>query len=63
LDIKKRHLNIIGIHGQLLSPEEIGKVLDERKKQWQPPDRKVRKGVFKRYTQGAVSAMKGAYME
>lgn len=63
LDIKNRHLNIIGIHGQLLSPEGIEKVLAERRKKWQPPDRKLRNGVFKRYTQGAVSAMKGAYME
>ncbi|WP_026486768.1 dihydroxy-acid dehydratase [Caldanaerobius polysaccharolyticus] len=63
LDIPNRKLNIVGISGKVCSNEEIEKVLAERKSRWQPPDKKVRKGVFKRYTDNALSAIKGAGLE
>jgi len=63
LNIKERKINIIGIKGKTYKLEEIEKILEERKKDWKPIEGKPRKGVFGRYTKGAVSAMKGAYLE
>lgn len=63
LDIMNRSMNIVGIKGIKCSSEEVEKVLNERKLQWKPPEFKNRKGIFKRYTEGALSAMKGAGLE
>jgi len=63
LDIPGRKLSIIGIAGENKTPEEISKVLTVRKANWKLPERKPHKGVLKRYTQSAVSAMAGAYMK
>lgn len=63
LDINGRKLNIVGIKGESRKPEEVEKVLEERKTDWSIPKIEIRKGIFGRYTRGAVSAMKGAYLE
>lgn len=42
-----------------MTPEEIENVLNKRRENWIPPNPK-RKGLFKRYTDSALSAMKGA---
>lgn len=61
-NIECRQINIIGIHGELYSPEIIEKILSERAKAGiLPPE--PRKGFFKRYTENALSAMKGAGLE
>jgi len=62
LDIENRKLNVVGINGKRCTNEEIEKIFNERKLKWKEPERK-RKGVFKLYTDHAVSAMKGAYIE
>lgn len=58
-NIHKRTLNVIGIDGVEVSSEEVEKVFAERAKEGVIP-RPPRKGVFKRYTTSALSAMKGA---
>ncbi|MBE6087243.1 MAG: dihydroxy-acid dehydratase [Clostridium beijerinckii] len=63
LDINERKLNIVGINGKSYKLEEIEKILEERKANWSLPKTGTRKGIFGRYTRGAVSAMKGAYLE
>lgn len=63
LDIDNRSLNVIGIDGELKSQEEIEKEFEIRKDKWDRPDLSHRKGIFRRYTKSATSAMKGAYME
>lgn len=60
LDIPNRKLNIVGINGIQCEQCEIDKVMIERKANWNPPLREKRRGVFKKYTENAVSAMKGA---
>ncbi|MBR1708069.1 MAG: dihydroxy-acid dehydratase [Clostridia bacterium] len=62
LNVKERKLDIIGIHGQRMSPEEIDAVLAERKKAWQPKAPKYPKGVLRLFSELAVSPMKGAYL-
>ncbi len=59
-DIEQRSLAVVGIDGKELPPEEVDRCLEQRRAVWplkQPPKRK---GVLKRYTESALSAMKGA---
>ncbi|NCB91402.1 MAG: dihydroxy-acid dehydratase [Clostridia bacterium] len=63
LSISHRKLEIVGIHGEEMSPEEVEKVLEERRAAWQPKPGKYEDGVMKIFADRAVSAMKGGYME
>ena len=63
IDIAERKLNIIGILGEKKSPEEIDRILKERKSNWKPREPKYRKGVLRLFSQHATSPMKGAYLE
>lgn len=63
IDITERKLNIIGILGEKKSPEEIDRILKERKSNWKPREPKYRKGVLRLFSQHAASPMKGAYLE
>ena len=63
IDIAERKLNIIGILGEKKSPEEIDRILKERKSNWKPREPKYRKGVLCLFSQHAASPMKGAYLE
>ncbi len=62
IDIAERKLNIIGIHGERKSEEEIAAVLAARKAEWQPKPRRYRNGVLRMFSEHAVSPMKGAYL-
>lgn len=57
--VKNRSLDIIGTRGEEKSPEEIEEILQERRKAGILP-RPERKGLLKRYTSHALSAMEGA---
>ncbi|EMS72322.1 dihydroxy-acid dehydratase [Ruminiclostridium cellobioparum] len=59
-DIENRSLNVVGIDGQEIALEEVEKVFCRRKlkKKVLPPP--ARKGLLKRYTENALSAMEGA---
>ena len=63
LDVKERVLEIVGIHGERMAPEEIGKVLEERKKNWQPKPVKYPSGLLRLFFRLAASPMKGAYLD
>ena len=63
MDITNRKLNIIGIKGVKTDEAEVVKTLTARKAQWEAPDTSGRRGIYKRYTQGAASAMKGAGLD
>ena len=58
-DVEKRTVNVIGINNEILPLEEIEKIFNERKKKGIIP-RPKRKGLYKRYTENATSAMEGA---
>jgi len=58
-DVEKRTIDLVGIHGREMSPEEVAAVLAERAKAGVLP-RPERKGLFGRYTRNAASAMEGA---
>ena len=63
IDIPARVLEIIGVKGRELPPEEINKILEERRANLKPREPKYKKGVLKIYSEHAVSPMKGGYME
>lgn len=63
VDIHARVLQIVGINGRECDLQEVQAVLAERKTMWQPPQRPPRHGIFKRYTERALSAMTGASIE
>ena len=63
IDVMARKLEIIGIHGERKTPEEIDAVLAERRKNWKPREPKYKKGVLRLFSEHAVSPMKGAYLD
>ncbi len=63
IDIEQRILAIVGINGVQMPPEEVEKVLAERKKAWRPKEKKYKSGVLKLFSEHAVSPMKGGYMD
>jgi len=63
IDIPTRKINIVGIAGITANEGEVNRILSERKAAWKLPALKPKKGVLKRYSQNAVSAMAGAYMK
>ena len=63
LDVFARKLNIIGVKGERKTPEEIDKILDDRRKNWRPRPKKYKKGVLRLFSELAASPMKGAYLD
>lgn len=59
-DIENRSLNVVGIDYNEVSLEEVARVFADRKKRNGIVPRPPRKGLFKRYTESALSAMEGA---
>ena len=62
LNVMERKLEIIGIAGKRLSPDEIETILAERKKKWNPKKAKYTRGVLRLFSELAASPMKGAYL-
>lgn len=58
-DIEKKTIDIVGIAGERMEADAVQAILDERRNS-RPLKKKSYKGVLKRYTQAAASAMKGA---
>ena len=63
IDVPGRVLAIVGVKGEEKTPGEIDAILAARRARWQAKPPKYKKGLLKRYTEYAVSPMKGAYME
>ncbi len=58
--IENRSINVVGIEGKECSMEEVEAVFEKRKNEESIIPRPKRTGLFKRYTEHASSAMKGA---
>lgn len=61
-DVYKKTINITGLNGKHLTEEEIKLQMDKRRKE-HPVLKKKYRGVLKRYTDHALSAMQGAGYE
>ena len=62
-NIAKRSLDVVGIDGQEIGAGAAAKVLEERRSTMPLKPVPKRKGVLKRYTEHALSAMKGAGLD
>ena len=63
INIPDRRINIIGVNGEEKTPEEIDKILSDRKEKWTPKMPRYNKGVLRMFSEHAVSPMKGAYLD
>lgn len=63
IDVVGRKLDIVGVRGERKTPEEINRILEERRKNWKPKPKKYKKGVLRMFAEHAVSPMKGAYLD
>ena len=59
-DIAARTLNVVGVDGREVGAEAAEAELARRRETWPPKEPPRRKGILKRYTDSALSAMKGA---
>ena len=62
IDVFVRVLAIVGIKGERKTPEEIDRILEERRKNWTPKPRKYKRGVLRLFSEYAASPIKGAYL-
>ena len=63
IDVVERKLNIIGVKGEHKTPQEMEKILAERKQNWKPREWRYKSGVLRLFSEHATSPMKGAYLE
>lgn len=63
INIPERSLSIVGIAGKKMEPAEVDAVLAERRAAWKPKANRYTSGTLKFFTEHAVSAIQGGYME
>ena len=63
ISIPERRIEIIGIHGQRKTPQEIDDILSHRRAAWKPRPSKYKSSVLKLFSEHAVSPMDGGYMK
>ena len=63
ISIPDRKLDIVGVKGRRISPEEVSAELEKRRKAWKPRPSRYKSGVLSLFIRHAVSPMKGGYME
>jgi dihydroxy-acid dehydratase len=63
ISLQRRAINIVGIHGEMKRPEEVGAALEQRRAGWRRPAPKYTAGALGIYCQLATPAMEGAYLQ
>lgn len=63
IDIPARKLEITGTNGIQQTPEEVDRILSERRMLWSKPASRHTHGILDIFTHNSASPMKGAYME
>lgn len=63
IDIPARKLEITGTNGIQQTPEEVDRILSERRTLWSKPASRHTHGILDIFTHNSASPMKGAYME
>ena len=62
-DVENRSLNIVGLEGKPCTPEEAATEIERRRAAEGIIPRPPRRGIFKRFTESALSAMQGGGFE
>jgi dihydroxy-acid dehydratase len=60
--VPERRLAIVGVQGQPLPPDEIERVLSERRARWTPPLPRHKNGILSLFARVARSSSEGASM-
>jgi len=63
IDIPSRRLEIVGINGQQMEPQDIERILDQRKSAWTKPSPRYEHGILSIFARHALSPMKGGGMK
>ncbi len=63
INVMERRLNIVGIHGERKTPEEVEQVLNERRASMELKKPKYKSGVLRLFAEHAESPMKGAWLK
>ena len=63
LDVLERKLNIIGVKGIRKTPEEMERILEERRRAWKPRMKRYKRGALRLFADHAVSPMRGAWLD
>ncbi len=63
LDVERRILAIVGVKGEMRTPDEIDAILAERRSKWKSKPAKYPRGVLRLFSELAASPMKGAYLD
>lgn len=61
ISVSRRRLDIVGVAGERRSPEEIERILADRRQRWTPPPPQHPTGVLSLFSRAAAGAMEGAY--
>jgi dihydroxy-acid dehydratase len=62
VDLEARTLDIVGLHGVEMTPEEVARELDARRSRWTPPPPRYGAGLLALYTATASSPTLGGVM-
>ncbi|HXM56635.1 MAG TPA: dihydroxy-acid dehydratase [Candidatus Dormibacteraeota bacterium] len=62
VNIAERRLDVVGVNGQRLQPNEVLRVLAERRRYWSPPPSRHDSGILAMYERVARGAAHGASM-
>ncbi len=63
IDVPARVLALVGVKGERRTPEEMDRILAERRAAWKPKPRKYTRGVMRLFNEHAASPMRGAYLD
>ncbi|SEA25121.1 dihydroxy-acid dehydratase [Lachnospiraceae bacterium NK3A20] len=63
INVPKRRLAIVGVKGEKKTPEEMDRILEERRRNWQPKPLRYKSGVLRMFAEHAASPMEGAYLK
>ena len=63
IDVEKGSLNIVGVNGRSMSSDDVERILNQRRKKWQPKPLRYTKGAIRLFAEHCTSPMKGAYLD
>ena len=63
INVEKGSLNIVGVNGKRMSSDDVERILNQRRKKWQPKPLRYTKGAIRLFAEHCTSPMKGAYLD
>lgn len=63
INVPERRLALVGVKGERKTLEEMDRILEERRRNWQPKPLRYKSGVLRMFAEHAASPMEGAYLK